>query len=55
MADLLTVNVNGNEVLDQQALRLLMTAVDRKVQESQTASTSFWRNLYLSLIHISFQ
>lgn len=46
MADLLTVNVNGNEVLDQQALRLLMTAVDRKVQESQTDSTSFWRNLY---------
>lgn len=46
MADLLTVNVNGNEVLDQQALRLLMTAVDRKVQENQTDSTSFWRNLY---------
>lgn len=46
MADLLTVNVNGNEVLDQQALRLLMTAVDRKVQERQTDSTSFWRNLY---------
>lgn len=46
MADLLTVNVNGNEVLDQQALRLLMTAVDRKVQDSQTDSTSFWRNLY---------
>lgn len=46
MADLLTVNVNGNEVLDQQALRLLMTAVDRKVQESQTDSTAFWRNLY---------
>ena len=46
MADLLTVNVNGNEVLDQQALRLLMTAVDRKVQESQTDSIAFWRNLY---------
>lgn len=46
MADLLTVNVNGNEVLDQQALRLLMTAIDRKVQENQTDSTSFWRNLY---------
>lgn len=46
MADLLTVNVNGNEVLDQQALRLLMTAIDKKVQESQTDSTSFWRNLY---------
>ncbi|WP_354832459.1 hypothetical protein ABGM91_11445 [Akkermansia muciniphila] len=46
MANLLTVNVNGNEVLDQQALRLLMTAVDRKVQENQTDSTSFWRNLY---------
>ena len=42
----MTVNVNGNEVLDQQALRLLMTAVDRKVQESQTYSTSVWRNLY---------
>ncbi len=46
IADLLTVNVNGNEVLDQQALRLLMTAVDRKVQESQTDSIAFWRNLY---------
>lgn len=46
MADLLTVNINGSEVLDQQALRLLMTAIDRKVQESQTDSTSFWRNLY---------
>lgn len=48
MADLLTVNVNGNEVLDQQALMLLMTAIDRKVQESQTDSTAFWRNLYRS-------
>lgn len=46
MADLLTVNINGNEVLDQRALRLLMTAVDRRVQECQTDSTSFWRNLY---------
>ncbi|WP_300775758.1 hypothetical protein [uncultured Akkermansia sp.] len=48
MADLLTVNVNGNEVLDQQALMLLMTAIDRKVQESQTDSAAFWRNLYRS-------
>lgn len=46
MADLLTVNINGNEVLDQQALMLLMTAIDRKVQESQTDSAAFWRNLY---------
>lgn len=46
MADLLTVNINGNEVLDQQALKLLMTAIDRKVQESQTDSASFWRNLH---------
>ena len=48
MADLLTVNSNGNEVLDQQALMLLMTAIDRKVQESQTDSAAFWRNLYRS-------
>ena len=48
MADLLTVNVNGNEVLDQQALMLLMTAIDQKVQESQTDSAAFWRNLYRS-------
>lgn len=27
---------------------LLMTAIDRKVQESQTDSAAFWRNLYRS-------